>query len=217
MISLMDQHLAERYPEIYGRPPGLMHTQAPHLIPPIPMFTFTDAPPPAADDTPPRVSADVPPESDSTPHNETETLDPDADRLDQETDAPVYRPTVPISYDEMAEIIRLRERGESWRSIGAHLQRPFSTCWYACTTFLRIHLFHRPQGRPKSVTREVVALIIDTTLADRRSRVREVVDQVGFSPETVRRVRYHENYHYWTYVPVPPLDAAAKERRIQFY
>jgi hypothetical protein len=29
-------------------------------------------------------------------------------------------------------------------------------------------------------------------------------------------VRYHENYHYHASVPVPPLDAAAKERRIQF-
>jgi hypothetical protein len=180
------------------------------------MFTLTDAPPPAADDTPPRVSAHVPPESDSTPHDETETPDPDADRPDHETDAPVHRPTVPISDDKMAEIIRLRERGESRRSIGAHLQRPFSTCRYAYTTFLRTHLFHRPQGRPNSVTREVVALIIDATLANRRSSVLGVADQVGFSPETVRRVRHHENYHYYASVPVPPLDAAAKERRIQF-
>jgi hypothetical protein len=180
------------------------------------MFTLTDAPPPAADDTPPRVSADVPPESDSTPHDETETPDPDADRPDQETDAPVHRPTVPTSDDEMAEIIQLRERGESWRLIGAHLQRPFSTCRYAYTTFFRTHLFHRPEGRPKSVTREVVALIIDATLADRRSSVRGVADQVGFSPETVKRVRHRENYHYYASVAVPPLDVAAKERGIQF-
>jgi hypothetical protein len=181
------------------------------------MFTLTDAPPPAAHNTPPRVSEDVPPDSDSTPHDATEMPDPDADRPDQETNAPVHHPTVPISDDKMAEIIRLCERGESWRSISAHLQRPFTTCQYAYTMFLRTYLLHRPQSHPKSVTRKVVALIIDATLADRRSSVRGVANQVGFSPETVRRVRHRENYHYYAFVPVPPLDASAKERRIQFF
>jgi hypothetical protein len=117
---------------------------------------------------------------------------------------------------EMISIVCLHEAGQSWRQIGASLQRSSTGCFNCYENWRVSQELRRSWGRPRAIGETPIEIVLQETQADRRSTLVDVASAAGTSRETARGIRHENGYHYYESVAVPRLSAENKRARVAF-